>query len=141
MSEWGGVFLGSGILVPLRVPSTCFQISGFVRVRPARQEGTSRSPFEFKCFHYYYKWGRFGAVAMVIAFSLYVEELFWLCFECKPEIESKDKSEGVKSVHGGRGAVWHDYNKKYLCVCEAVKLQRLKFHDFTWKKTFSLVEI
>lgn len=71
---------------------------------------------------------------MVIAFSLYVEELFWLCFECKPEIESKDKSEGVKSVHGGRGAVWHDYNKKYLCVCEAVKLQRLKFHDFTWKK-------
>lgn len=92
--------LGSGILVPLRIPSSCFQISGFVRVRPApRQEGTSRSPFEFKCFHYYYKWGRFGAVAMVITFSLYVQDLFWLCFECEPEIESKDTGDrGLKEL-------------------------------------------
>lgn len=111
--------------------------SGSHRVRSApRQEGTSRSPFEFKCFHYYYKWGRFGAVAMVITFSLYVQDLFWLCFECEPEIESKDTGDrGLKELRAsmeGEALCGTIITRSiYLRCGEAVKLKELTFHDFT----------
>lgn len=84
---------------------------------------------------------------MVITFSLYLQDLFWLCFECEPEIESKDTGDrGLKELRAsmeGEALCGTIITRSiYLRCLRGSKTKGANISSLhPGKQTFSLVEI